>query len=191
MPGDRLPSKTQLIPEIEPHYCPVLLQNASEKISLPDVFTISHYSLALEGDPLYQDDIMVFAPGLNERHKYGFLYGEHGITRQGTGVALDGKYITIDWENSDFVNTLAFEYGVGGKGGKPIAWKTVATGDPRLPMGTKFVLDIYPGIIFIVNDTGEFIGENHIDIFVGALTISETYELGVKESLVTILSGGK
>jgi 3D (Asp-Asp-Asp) domain-containing protein len=107
---------------------------------------------------------------------------------QGTGLAENGQYITIDWINSDVQSgNWVFTNGIGGQSGKPEAWQTVATGDLRLPQGTKIVIEAYPGIIFVVNDTGSGVGANHIDVFIGAVPIEEADQYGTKNSRIAII----
>lgn len=107
---------------------------------------------------------------------------------QGTGLAEDGNYITIDWNRGGpNGRDTYFTYGIGGRYGNPVAWETAATGDPRLPAGTRIAVEIYPGRVFTINDTGGGVGANHIDIFVGAITIAEADQLGTRTSRVGIL----
>lgn len=107
---------------------------------------------------------------------------------QGTGLAEDGNYITIDWQNGgpQGQNTH-FKYGIGGSYSPPVAWQTVAAGNPKLPAGTRIVIEVYPGKVFTVADKGGAIGPYNIDIFVGAITLAETYKLGTYTSRVAIV----
>jgi 3D (Asp-Asp-Asp) domain-containing protein len=157
-------------------------------------FTITHYTYALESDPLYADDQKVSAKGLpaDKKYRWGFLYGEHGIMQQGTGLAEDGQYITIQYwgvddpDPEDPENTT-FKYGIGGRYSNPRRWQTVATGDSRLGAGNKIVIEIYEDKgELTVADTGGDVGAEHIDVFVGAITIDEALRLGTKTSRVRI-----
>ena len=153
-------------------------------------YHITHYIFALESDPEYANDPKVSANGLPSDRKYrqGFLYGPAGILLQGTGLAEDGNYITIDWQNGGSQgNGIYFKYGIGGSSAPPVAWQTVAAGDPRLPAGTRVVIEVYPDKVFTVTDTGGSIGPRNIDIFVGAMTLAETYQLGTYTSRVAIV----
>jgi 3D (Asp-Asp-Asp) domain-containing protein len=157
---------------------------------LEGTFKITHYTFALESDPKYADDEKVSAKGLPSGKKYreGFLYGEHGILMQGTGLAEDGKYITIDWTDGPQGRDTTFTYGIGGAYADPVAWQTVATGDSRLSAGTEIVIETYRDKgVFTVADTGGGVGEHHIDVFVGAITIDEANNLGTKRSRVGIV----
>jgi hypothetical protein len=86
---------------------------------LPNNFTITHYSFALESDPRYENDKLVSVPGLPENvmYKRNFIWGDRGIIQQGTGLAEDGQYITINHLEStiDFNNPtnnkFIFTYG--------------------------------------------------------------------------------
>jgi RHS repeat-associated protein len=153
-------------------------------------YHVTHYTFALESDPEYANDPKVTANGLpsDKTYRYGFLFGPAGILMQGTGLAEDGNYITIDWGHGrpQGENTY-FTYGIGGRYSQPVAWQTVAAGDPRLPAGTRIIVEVYPDIVFTVADTGEMIGPRNIDIFVGAVTLAETYQLGTYESRVAIV----
>ncbi len=153
-------------------------------------FIITHYTFALESDPLYANDARVSANGLpaGSFYREGFLYGDRGILLQGTGVAEDGNYITIDWtRGGPNAQDTYFTYGQGGAGGNPVAWETVASGDPRLPAGTRIAIELYPGRIFTVNDTGGAIGPGRIDVFIGAVTIAEADQFGRRVSRVRIV----
>lgn len=153
-------------------------------------FAITHYTFALESDPIYANDPKVSANGLppDKMYRQGFLYGPSGILLQGTGLAEDGNYITIDWQNGgpQGQNTH-FKYGIGGSYSPPVAWQTVAAGNPKLPAGTRIVIEVYPGKVFTVADKGGAIGPYNIDIFVGAITLAETYKLGTYTSRVAIV----
>ena len=153
-------------------------------------FLITHYPFALESDPAYANDERVAAIGLPPENLYreGFLFGPRGILDKGTGLAEDGKYITIDWwAGGPQGKNTPFKYGIGGQYSSPVAWETVAAGDPRLPSGTRIVIEVYPSRVFTVTDTGGGVGANHIDIFVGAITLAEADELGAKSSRVGIV----
>jgi RHS repeat-associated protein len=159
-------------------------------------FMITHYTFALESDPRYANDSKVPANGLppDKLYRDGFLFGSRGILQQGTGLAEDGDYITIDWYTEGVggvhgpnARDTYFTYGIGGKGGTPVAWQTAATGDTRLPDGTKIQIEAYPDKVFTINDTGEAVGANHIDVFVGPLTIQEADQIGTLTSRVAIV----
>jgi 3D (Asp-Asp-Asp) domain-containing protein len=76
-----------------------------------------------------------------------------------------------------------------GKGRPVEAWKTVATKDPRLPSGSRIVIELYQDKgVFLVNDTGgDLDATNHIDVFVGALNIEDVDALGRKSSRIGIV----
>jgi len=154
-------------------------------------FKITHYTFALESDPVYANDPKVSAKGFppNEKYREGFLYGPYGVLMQGTGLTENGEYVTIDWTKGvpQGKNTF-FTHGIGGQGGKPEAWQTIATGDDRLPLGSRIIIEIYRERgVFTVNDTGGGVGACHIDVFVGAITLEEANELGTRYSRVGIV----
>lgn len=156
-------------------------------------FIISHYTYALEADPLYVNDKKVSVPGLPKwvKLREGFVFGGRGIIQQGTGITEDGRYITIDWnesvydENDVSNNRWVFKFGVG----RPVEeWETVAVRHPDLPPGTKIYIENYGETYnFVVGDAGLDLAVNQIDIFVGALTIDEADELGVQRSRIGIV----
>lgn len=161
---------------------------------LGETFTISHYTHALESDPLYANDARISVPGLpaGDLYRYGFIYGGRGILQQGTGLAENGQYITIDWDHSYYDpndmtnNRWFFKYG---QGGVVEPWKTAATHHPLLPQGTEIMIESYMGEhTFIVADSGFDLAVNQIDIFIGGLTIAEADEFGIKWSKVAILT---
>ncbi|MBN2006745.1 MAG: DUF4157 domain-containing protein [Anaerolineae bacterium] len=151
-------------------------------------FTITHYTFALEDDPIYANDQLVDAPGLNEQHRYGFLYGASGILMQGTGQASNGQYITIDWNaGGPQGENTTFTYGIGGAGGNPEPWRTVASDPGVVPTGTEVVIENYRDRgTFLANDTGDAITGNHLDVFVGGVTLAEANQLGTITSRVGI-----
>ncbi len=156
-------------------------------------FIISHYTYALEEDPLYANDKKVSVPGLPKwiKLREGFVFGGRGIIQQGTGITENGVYVSIDWnesvydENDVSKNRWVFKFGVG----RPVeAWETVAVRHPDLPPGTKIYIENYGETYnFVVGDAGLDLAENQIDIFVGPLTISEADELGVQRSRIGIV----
>lgn len=160
---------------------------------LDEVFTISHYTYALESDPLYANDDLIQVPGLpdGDMYKAGFIFGGRGILQQGTGLAENGQYITIDWDRSyhDAVdvskNRWFFRYGIG----RPVVpWKTVATHHSDLPQGTQIVIETYFGEHrFIVGDGGLDLAHAQIDVFIGNMTIAEADQFGVTWSRVGII----
>lgn len=149
-------------------------------------FLLTHYTFALEADPINAHSPKVHAPGLPADRKYrqSFLDTKTGVGMQGTGLAEDGHY--IKW-----VGNGHYAYGVGGAAGPPEAWKTVAV-DPRvIPLGSHLEIETYKGKgIFEARDTGGQIKGNHIDVFAGAIPIAKAYALGQKHSEVRLVKGG-
>jgi 3D (Asp-Asp-Asp) domain-containing protein len=160
---------------------------------LEQPFQITHYTFALETDPIHASSPLVQATGLNEPHRDSFLYGDRGIMMQGTGQASDGQYITIDWNQGgpNGRNTV-FTYGIGGQGGRPVPWKTVASDPAVVPSQSRVLIEAYQDKgEMLANDTGGAIRGNHLDVFIGGATIAEAFELGTKTSRVAILSGAR
>lgn len=160
---------------------------------LPQPFQITHYTFALEDDPIHASSPLVQATGLKEPHRESFLYGGHGILMQGTGQASDGQYITIDWSKGgpDGRNT-AFTYGIGGQNGHPVPWKSVASDPAVVPSQSRVLIEAYQDKgEMTANDTGGAISGNHLDVFIGGATIAQAYELGTKTSRVAILTGAQ
>jgi hypothetical protein len=162
---------------------------------------ITHYIYALEDDPEFtkRNDDKVFVPGLDPNKTYlrDFIYGmpdengigPRGVAFQGTGKSAAGEYITIDHlktnVKTDPVSTFHFIYGEGGTYAKSVPWETVGTADPRLTDKDKVVIEIYPGKVFTVTDTGTALAyTNHLDVFVGEMTLAEADALGWKHSRV-------
>ncbi len=156
-------------------------------------FIISHYTYALESDPMYADDKRVSVPGLPSfvKLREGFIFGGRGVIQQGTGLTEDGRYISIDWtksvydENDVSNNRWFFKFGAG----RPVTeWETVAVQHPDLPPGTRIFIENYGETYdFVVGDAGLDLAVNQIDIFVGPMTIAEADELGVQKSRVGIV----
>lgn len=155
-------------------------------------FEITHYTIALEDDPIYANDPLVQAPGLNEKHREGFLYSNKGVLMQGSGQTSSGEYITIDWSaGGPRGKNTHFTYGLGGASGKPEAWKTVASDPGVVPQGSRLVVDIYRDRgEFLANDTGGAIKGHHLDVFVGGVPIADAYALGTKSSRVGLIKSG-
>lgn len=155
-------------------------QASDRLVPQPSKYKITFYIQVREDDPKFADSYNVYVPGLNEKYNYEFIYNENfGIFMQGSGKAKNGKDITIDWINSNPAKgEWKFTYGLGGSYGTPIPWKTVASGDDRLPPGTRIAIEGFPGMIFTVSDTGSGVGDNHIDIFIGPVFIKDAFDLG-------------
>lgn len=160
---------------------------------LDDLMVITHYTFALESDPIYANDPLVAVPGLDQedRFRQGFVYGGRGIIQQGTGKTADGRYISIDWSKSTFDtadytnNQWHFSYGIG----RPVLpWRTVAAKHVNLPPGTMIMIEAYQDLgVFVVNDSGLDLEQNQIDIFVGEMTIEEAERFGRKLSRIAIV----
>jgi 3D (Asp-Asp-Asp) domain-containing protein len=160
---------------------------------LPQPFTITHYTFALESDPIHASSPLVQAAGLKEKHRESFLYGDRGILMQGTGQASNGQYITIDWSKGGPAGRdTAFTYGIGGRNGHPVPWKTVASDPAVVPTHSRVLIEAYQDKgEMVANDTGGAITGNHLDLFIGGATIAEAFQLGTKTSRVAILTGAK
>jgi hypothetical protein len=149
---------------------------------------ITHYIYALESDPIFANDDRVVVPGLdqNKMYRLNFIYGAdptgpRGVVWQGTGKAETGEYITIDYTKTDINGSIwnfVFTYGQGGAYAGSIPWETVGASDPRLEGGDKVVIAIYPDKVLTVTDTGTEIGDSHLDVFVGEMTLAEADALG-------------
>jgi len=106
-------------------------------------------------------------------------------------LSRDGRYITIDWAKSTYDpnnienNDWWFMEGIGRDVEE---WKTVATVDPRLPMGTEIVIESYMEKgVFRVTDTGGWLEPGQIDVFVGDKTFAEVDAYPVYDSRVGIV----
>jgi len=143
-------------------------------------FLLTHYTFALESDPIHAGQPKISAPGLPKDKKYNksFLGSPYGIKMQGTGLAEDGKYIKYEGNGQ-------YAYGVGGAAGAPVAWKTVAVDPSVIKLGTHLDIATYESKgIFEAKDTGGAIKGKHIDVFAGAVPIKQAYALGTKHSEV-------
>jgi 3D (Asp-Asp-Asp) domain-containing protein len=146
----------------------------------------------MESDPIFANDQKVAIQGFPEDQTFrrGFIHGR-GVLYQGTGIAEDGRYITIDWAWSTYDpdnvenNDWWFREGIG----RDVeAWKTVATVDPRLPMGTRIAIEHYQDKgVFRVTDRGTELRHGQIDVFVGVKSFAETDALGLQISRVGIV----
>jgi 3D (Asp-Asp-Asp) domain-containing protein len=148
-------------------------------------FLLTHYTFALESDPIHAGSPKVSAPGLPKDRKYkqSFLGSPYGIKMQGTGLAEDGSYIRYQGSNS-------YSYGVGGAAGAPVAWKTVAVDPSVIKLGSHLDIEEYRGKgTFEAKDTGGAIKGKHIDVFAGAVPIKQAYALGTKHSEVFLVNG--
>jgi 3D (Asp-Asp-Asp) domain-containing protein len=148
-------------------------------------FLLTHYTFALESDPVHAKSPKVSAPGLpkDKKYKQSFLGSPYGIKMQGTGLADDGQYIRYQGNNS-------YAYGVGGAAGTPVAWKTVAVDPSVIKLGTHLEIETYQSKgTFTAKDTGGAIKGKHIDVFAGAVPIKQAYALGTKHSEVFLVNG--
>jgi len=160
-----------------------------------DNFKITHYTFALERDPLYAHQQKTETPtGLDGKTKYrkSFLYGSRGIRMQGTGLGEDGQYITLDWgkcnPRTDKNEDLVFKYGKGGVKGEPQSWKSVACDRRLIGLGANLEIEVYKSRgHFSACDTGSRIQGHHLDVFVGEATVAEANALGTKYSKVGVV----
>ncbi len=156
---------------------------ADEEIEwLAGSWTITHYTFAMEDDPVHADSKLVSAPGLDPKEKYkkSFLGSPLGVKMQGTGLAANGRYIM-------YVGNGRYAYGIGGAKGNPTSWKSVAVDPAKISLGSSVIIESYRDKgPFLANDTGGAINGRHIDVFVGAVPIKTAYALGTKKSRVGI-----
>lgn len=108
---------------------------------------------------------------------------------QGTGLAEDGNYVTIDWAKNDQklgpgwrdIDPVYwwFTDGKGGTFAEGIPWASVAisqNGETQLKLGDKVKIEGYCQT-FTVTDTGDF-GISQLDMFIGATTYQEALNAG-------------
>ena len=148
-------------------------------------FLLTHYTFALESDPIHATSPKVSAPGLPADKKYrkSFLASPYGIKMQGTGLAEDGHYIRYQGNDQ-------YAYGVGGAAGAPVAWKTVAVDPSVIKLGSHLDIEAYQSKgTFEAKDTGGAIKGKHIDVFAGPVPIKQAYALGTKHSEVFLVNG--
>jgi peptidoglycan hydrolase-like protein with peptidoglycan-binding domain/3D (Asp-Asp-Asp) domain-containing protein len=144
-------------------------------------FKITHYTYAREDDPKHANSRRVTAPGLNpsETYRESFLGSPFGIRMQGTGLAENGKYIM-------YVGNGRYAYGVGGKYAnvnKP--YQQIAVDPTVIRPRSQVVVDPYRDKgLMSADDIGGAIKGNHIDVFVGPVTIQVAYALGTKSGRV-------
>ncbi len=154
-------------------------------------FSITHYTFALEDDPRYAGDKLVSVKGLeeNDKHKEGFMFGPRGVIMQGTGFTSQKRYITIDWgKGGPKGRNTHFTYNIGGAGGVPAEWKTIAVDRSVIPLGSQVEIEIYKDMgPFIAKDTGRGVKGKHIDVFIGHVFIDEANKHGRLKSRVRII----
>lgn len=151
-------------------------------------FTVTHYTYALESDPQHKDSPKVSASGLNEEYRESFLGWPYGVAMEGTGLAENGKYIKYNKKNSD--GSYDYAYGVGGayrQITKP--FEQIAVDKKVIPYGSQVYVEYYDKIMS-ADDCGSAIQGNHIDVFAGAIPISEANKLGTRTSRVGIVPDG-
>jgi hypothetical protein len=165
-----------------------------------DNWTISYYVSVQENDPYFTQDhgfpypigLKGPLPGLDQNHIYdlNWAYGWKGVLTQGTGHSSYGEYVTKDWTKST-PDKIYFTIGMGGKWGPPRAWQTVASSDGRF--GHPVVNNKYQNPIiqisgiprlegkgpFEVTDTGEQVGNSHLDVFIGDELLSTADGYGI------------
>jgi len=143
---------------------------------------VTHYTYALENDPLYANDKLITGPGLdpNEKYKEGFLNKKTGVGMQGTGLAKNGKYIM--WAGND-----KFKYGIGGAYRQITEpFKQIAVDRTVIPYGSKVYVECYNAVM-TADDTGGRIKGNHIDVFSGPIPYKDACALGTKQSRLAIV----
>jgi len=146
---------------------------------------ITHYYVPIESDPYYASEREIQARGLpaDKRYRERFI---NDVYRQGTGLAKNGDYISVDYIRSQpGMGYLKLGHG------KPnaVPWKTVASLDPRLPRGiTEIVIYRYRSMgVFRVEDEGGELEANQVDVFVGEMFKANVDALGAFYSDVGIV----
>jgi RHS repeat-associated protein len=159
---------------------------------------ITHYTYALERDPAYAsgsvaDKFTVAGLDSNKTYRRGFIWGDRGITKQGTGLSENCEYISIDYNKTDIYHDNIIDYifkyvdaGRGPTGIATIAWQTVASEDSSLHPGDRIVIEKYPGLIFTVTDGGTGLGTQQLDVFVGEMTLSEADSLPLNHKFTRV-----
>ena len=180
-------------------------------IDLGHNWKITHYNYAMESDTEFPADyvrvpIERFTNDLNPIYKMlkrQFIYNNKtGIPMQGTGLAADGTYITID-DNRTNLNdpNTANWYFMEGKGGayaEGIPWQTVGVSKQEQQRKDEFgnVVGLQPGDtvkiglsdphyagLFKVTDTGAFTDTKHLDVFIGPTTYQEALGWGTQTNV--------
>lgn len=141
------------------------------------VFLITGYNVCAEEDFF---GTLVDGSGLDEKHKSDFLFGAAGIPMQGTGMALDGRYIRLNsmaggWHRTtaghpDRVNapaSISFSYSssVMGAFGEVRENRSIAVDPTVIPKNARVFIDVL-GERF-ADDRGSAIKNYHIDNFLG------------------------
>jgi 3D (Asp-Asp-Asp) domain-containing protein len=144
-----------------------------------NTFLITGYNVCDESDFGGQ---MMGATGLGDQHRYDFLYSASGVIMQGTGRALNGRYVrfvhmTTTWHLNDHTHhrdhiqdpaqvTFAYANSVQGSFGPVTENHSIAVDKtvipPRAHVNIEGVGDRY------ADDRGSAIVGNHIDNFLGA-----------------------
>ncbi|HYO67332.1 MAG TPA: hypothetical protein VEU33_14745, partial [Archangium sp.] len=90
-------------------------------------FTITHYIIVMESDPVFAQDKKVKANGLKGEYREGFIFkAKTGVIFQGTGQTESGELITIDWnKGKPKGRDTWFTLGTGGAWKKPVKWESV------------------------------------------------------------------
>jgi 3D (Asp-Asp-Asp) domain-containing protein len=143
-----------------------------------NTFLITGYNVCDESDFGSQ---MTEASGLGDQHRYDFLYGASGVIMQGTGRALNGRYVRFvhmatTWHLNDHTHhrdhiqdpeqvTFAYTNNVQGSFGPVTENHSIAVDKTVIPphahVNIEGVGDRY------ADDRGSAIVGNHIDNFLG------------------------
>jgi len=141
-------------------------------------FLITGYNVCSEAD---FNGEMVLAPGLGDQHKDDFLNGGRGVVMQGTGLALNGRYVRptsvgTHWhlnarghvdrlENPQAVN-FAYTDGVHGAFGTVMQNHSIAVDPTVIPARAHVNIDAVGDRY--ADDRGSQVRDYHIDNFLGA-----------------------
>jgi 3D (Asp-Asp-Asp) domain-containing protein len=71
------------------------------------------------------------------------------------------------------------------RSGTPARWGVVATDPNVIPLGSRILIDQYPGTVFIAEDTGGGVRGNHVDIW--QPSTFEAIQFGRQRGVVTVL----
>jgi len=156
-----------------------------------NTFRITAYNIADEAD--FGGTQVTNPCGLTGTYFEDFLTSNRGVLMQGTGQALNGQLITIDWLNSGrplnrrnvcFTTTTCARTA---SGACAVAGTTIAVDPVKVPMGANVNIENLGNRT--AQDTGDRIRGYHIDNFAGFGRAAMANWRNL-QSLVTYLGGG-
>ncbi len=164
-------------------------------------FDTTGYAMADENDAVFAGGAQVTnPPGLVGTFYHDFLYSNRGVRMEGTGMARDGRLITLDWNNCHPCNgpgnyVFMVDNCDHAANGRCLTVDVSCATDPNIiPMGpspssaSPATINVVGVGTRIAEDTGKSISGRHIDLYMSDTHTANAW--GHRSKAVRFISGG-